>query len=112
MRRTFLLIVLAVLLLAGTIRAGQRPLWLCVCGTDGLLFDSRGQCLGRLDFDERGQALAGPLSPGRYTVQTDLGPVEFTLRPNASVAQVDGPGFSDGERLWLGTGEIAEEALP
>lgn len=105
MKRIFLLIALAALLLAGTISAGQRPVWVCVCGTDGLLLNSRGQCLGRLEFDSRGQALAGPLAPGRYTIQTDLGLVEFTLRPNASVAQVDGPGWTDGEQLHLGEGK-------
>lgn len=112
MRRTFLLLLLAVLLLAGTISAGQRPVWVCINGTEGLLLDSGGQCLARLEFDDWGQALAGPLPPGRYTVQTDLGPVEFTLRPNASVAQVDGPGWTDGEQLHLGERKNLANPLP
>ena len=105
-------ILVAAVLLAGTVSAGQRPVWVCINGTEGLLFDSRGQCLGRLDFDSRGQALAGPLPPGRYSVQTDFGTVNFTLRPNASVAQVDGPGYTDGELLWLGQRKNEEPLLP
>lgn len=92
--------VLAVLLVQG-VSAGSRPVWLCINGEEGLLLDSRGQLLTRLEFDSRGQALAGPLPPGRYAVRTEQGDVTFILRPNASVVHVDGPGYADGELLWL-----------
>jgi hypothetical protein len=96
------LIALAlVLLLAQTVFAGSRPVWVCINGQEGLLLDSRGQLLSRLEFDGRGQALAGPLPPGRYTVRTEAGDVHFILQPNASVTHVTGPGRSDGELLWL-----------
>lgn len=93
--------ILAAIALVGTVSAGQRPVWVCINGQEGLLLDDRGQLLSRLDFDQRGQALVGPLPPGRYTVHTPLGEVDFVLRPNASLCRVTGPGYTDGELLWL-----------
>ena len=100
MKKKLLALALA-LLLVQTVFAGSRPVWVCINGQEGLLLDSRGQLLSRLEFDGRGQALAGPLPPGRYAVQTEHGQVTFTLLPNASVVRVSGPGRSDGELLWL-----------
>ncbi len=96
-----LIILVLVVVLVQTVSAVSRPVWVCINGTEGLLLDGRGQLLSRLEFDGRGQALAGPLPPGRYMVRTEAGDVHFTLQPNASVTHVTGPGRSDGELLWL-----------
>ena len=101
MKKKLLIAAALFALLVQGVSADSRPVWVCINGQEGLLLDSRGQLLSRLEFDHRGQALAGPLPPGRYTVQTEQGNVEFTLRPNASVTDVEGPGHSDGELLWL-----------
>lgn len=92
------------LALAGTVRAGQRPLSVCINGSEGDLLDSKGELLQTLEFDNGGQSVAGPLSPGQYTVRTTLGDVDFTLCTNASLCQVEGPGWTDGEQLHLGLG--------
>ena len=101
MKKKLLVIAALCALLVQGVSAGSRPVWLCINGEEGLLLDSRGQLLTRLEFDGRGQALAGPLPPGEYTVRTESGDVTFILRPNASVTDVEGPGRSDGELLWL-----------
>lgn len=92
-----------VLGLTGTVRAGQRPLYVCINGDGGDLLSARGKVLQSPEYED-GQALVGPIPPGEYILRTEEGDVAFTLCTNASVCRVSGPGWTDGEQLHLGQG--------
>lgn len=111
-QKRILVLLLAVLLLAGTAAATEplyarsgRPAYVLICASpgQGILYDSEGNILETLRFDQRGQAKTGLLLPGDYSVQAGSWTVRFTLRTNAAVGQVSGDGWSDGEILHLGS---------
>lgn len=105
MWKKYLAIALTVAcLLTLTVQAGKRTVSVCITGQEGTLLNDRGRPVQVLDFDRSGQAEAGPLTPGRYTVRTEAGDVAFTVCTNASLCRVEGPGWTDGEQLHLGTG--------
>ena len=95
------------------------------------VLDKEGTVMQTLDFGTDGQAAAGPLTPGQYAIRTTLGETVFTLRANAGLCRVEGPGWTDGEVLhiseqttgtltvlyegkwrWSLDGEQAGEAIP
>lgn len=131
--KRLLLALLPVLFLftAAAARTERARVLICAGTAAGTLFDSEGKLIEVLTFDQKGQTAAGPLVPGTYRVQAGPWSAEFTLRTNASVAQVSGDGWSDGEILHLGgrtlgqltvyyegtwqwtlEGETADEAVP
>lgn len=102
----WMILLAAAALLAGTAaaqRTGVRTAYVLICAdaAEGTLFTADGTERQALTFDERGQAVAGPLPPGDYTVQAGDWTAAFTLRTNASVGEVSGDGWSDGEILHL-----------
>ena len=123
---------LALLTAAGA--AGRdRPVLVAVrCSLPtATIHNEKGQVLQTLDFDRRGQAAAGPLAPGPYTLRSVWGETAFTVRSNGGLCQVEGVGWTDGEILhvsrrntgsltvlyegtwrWSLDGERAGEALP
>lgn len=52
--------------------------------------------------NDRGSACLGPLAPGRYTLQSSLGTVVFTLAENGAVYCTDSLCRMDGEYIALG----------
>lgn len=132
-KRLFLALLAVPLLLTVTAasRMERARVLICANAAGGSLYDMEGTLLQVLTFDQKGQAVAGPLAPGTYRVQAGHWSAEFTLRTNASVGQVSGDGWSDGEILHLGgrtlgqlsvryaglwqwtlEGETADEAVP
>jgi len=49
-----------------------------------------------------GEAAAGPLAPDTYTLTASGASCKFTLAENASVQEVSGDGWTDGEVLYFG----------
>ena len=65
-----------------------------------------GDVLQVLTPDAQGMAVTQPLEPGKYIAQTTQGSAVFTLLENASVAEVSGCGWTDGEQLHLTAGSV------
>ena len=54
-----------------------------------------------------GSVATMPLAPGRYWIETQTGQrTYFTVKENASITQVSGFGYTDGELLWLTSIEV------
>lgn len=63
--------------------------------------------LQRLTVDERQEAVAEAIPPGKYIAENDnLGSVLFLLHENASLSVLGGSGWTDGEILYLSDQEI------
>lgn len=65
-----------------------------------------GGVLQVLTPDAQGMAVTQPLEPGKYIAQSAQGSAAFTLLDNASVSEVSGCGWTDGEQLHLTTGSV------
>lgn len=115
MNRKRLFIALLVVLFLCTATAASRmeraKVLICADAAVGTLSDSEGKPIQTLTFDQRGQAVAGPLAPGTYRVRAGDWSAEFVLRTNASVGQVSGDGWSDGEILHLGSRTLGQLAV-
>ncbi len=129
-----ILLGLSLILLTAAGAAGRdRPVLVAVrCSLPtATVHDETGQVLQTLEFDRSGQAAAGPLAPGPYTLRCAWGETAFTVRSNGGVCQVEGTGWTDGELLhisrrttgtltvlyegawrWSLKGERAGEAVP
>ena len=86
---------------AAPVQEGRLRVCICAAATRGMLCTSEGAALQELTFDRNDQTVAGPLSPGDYTVQAGSLRAAFTLRSNGSICRVEGSGWTDGERLHL-----------
>lgn len=108
-RKKLLLCVCLVLsLLVLPARASLRPVKVLLTGPHptARILARDGTVLQDLALDHRAQAVAGPLTPGVYGVRSGDLAAQFMLRPNGSLSQVTGDGWTDGEILHLGTGNV------
>lgn len=103
-----LLLVLFLVTATAASRTERAKVLICASAAAGTLSDSAGNLIQVLTFDQKGQAVAGPLAPGTYRVRAGGWSAEFTLRTNASVGQVSGDGWSDGEILHLGSRTLGQ----
>lgn len=102
--RTELCLVLALGTLLLPVRAGQRPVKVLIAGEvpAARLLTEEEKPIQDLVFDRQGQAVAGPLTPGRYRIRSEEWEAAFTVRPNGAISRAEGEAWTDGEILHLG----------
>lgn len=75
------------------------------------LFSADGLPVQTLRPDETGCAVSGLLEPAAYYVCTDGGFTAFTLESHGTLRVSGGRGWTDGEALYLTTGEVGTLVL-